>query len=40
MGHPKDSERIKLKGYITKIRLGPATMKIKIEIFSRTYFEA
>jgi hypothetical protein len=33
-----DSERIRLKGYKTKILLGPTTMKIKIEIFSRTYF--
>jgi hypothetical protein len=38
MGHLKDSERIRLKGCTIKIRLGPTTMKIKIEIFSITYF--
>jgi hypothetical protein len=38
MGYLKDSERIMLKGCTTKIRLDPTTMKIKIEIFSRTYF--
>jgi hypothetical protein len=39
MGHLKVSERTRLKGYTTKIRLGPTAMKIKIEIFSRTYFK-
>jgi hypothetical protein len=29
MGHLKDSERIRLKGYTTKIRLGPTTTRIK-----------
>jgi hypothetical protein len=38
MGHLKDSERIRLKECTIKIWLGPTTMKIKIEIFSRTYF--
>jgi hypothetical protein len=39
MGHLKDSERTRLKGCTTKIRLGPTTMRIKIEIFSKTYFK-
>jgi hypothetical protein len=38
MGHLKDSERIRLKGCTTKIRLGPTTMRIKTEIFCRTHF--
>jgi hypothetical protein len=40
MGHLKDSERARLKGCKTKIRLGPTTIRIdiKIEIFFRTYF--
>jgi hypothetical protein len=30
MGYLKDSERTKLKGCTTRIRLGPTAMKIKI----------
>jgi hypothetical protein len=39
MGHLKDSERIRLKGCTIKTRLGPTTMRVKIEMFSRTYFK-
>jgi hypothetical protein len=38
MGHLKSSERKMLKGCTTKIGLGPTMMRIKIEIFFRTYF--
>jgi hypothetical protein len=34
-----DSERIRLKGMYNMIQLGPTTMRIKIEIFSRTHFQ-
>jgi hypothetical protein len=33
-----DSERIRLKGYTIKIRLGLTAMRIEIEIFSGTHF--
>jgi hypothetical protein len=39
MGHLKGSERIRLKGRTTKIRLGPSVMKIKIEIFPEHIFK-
>jgi hypothetical protein len=37
MGHLKDSKRIRLKGYTTKIRLGPTTMRICYQ--NRNIFE-
>jgi hypothetical protein len=36
MGCLKDSERTRLKGCTTKVWIGPTTMRVKIEIFSRT----
>jgi hypothetical protein len=39
MGHLEDSKRIRLKGCTTKIRLGPTTMRIKIEIFPEHIFK-
>jgi hypothetical protein len=37
--HRGARERARLKGCTTKIWLSPTMMRIKIEIFSRTYFK-